>query len=82
MTRPRKISYPTRCVGASFDHSCSPQVGGVVATAVGVGEVWAISELVPQAVHAIRTIRASARAGIVIRTSTVSPGYLDISVID
>jgi hypothetical protein len=60
------------------------QLGGEVATAVGVGvgEVRAISELVPQALPASTAIMASVRARMVIRTSTVSAGYLDISVID
>jgi hypothetical protein len=42
------------------------QPGGVVASGVGVGDDLATPELVPQAVQATRTIRASARGGTVI----------------
>src|SRR5690348_4337375 len=63
LTRPRKISCPARCVGDSFAQSSSAQLGGVVATGVGVGDDLATSELVPQAVQATRTMRASARGG-------------------
>src|SRR5579859_3749066 len=64
LTRPTKISCPTRCVGLRPANSRAPQLSGVVE---GEGEAGdAISEVVPQAVRASSAIRARMRAGTVI----------------